>query len=407
MARAFLVVLDSVGCGGAADAADFGDAGADTIGHIADACMAGRADQEGLRQGPLHVPHLDALGLGHACLISSGRVPPGLSADRAPTGLATAARETSPGKDTPSGHWELAGAPLARRLHVFPDSRPSLPGDLSAKIIRMAGIPGLLGDRHADGVGIIDEFGEEHLATGKPIVYTSTDSVIQFAAHEERFGLGRLYDLCALTRKLADPLGVGRVIARPFMGTSRETFRRTPNRKDFPIPAPAGNLLDRAAEAGRTTVTLGKIGDIFGHRATGREIKGRNNDAIVDALLVALDTLEDGGLVFANLVDFDTDFGHRRDVAGYAAALENFDRRLPRILARLRPDDLLVITADHGNDPTEPGANHTRENVPVLCVGAGLSRETRPLRNTFADVGQSIAAHLRLMPVASGTNMFA
>lgn len=404
MARAFLVVLDSVGCGGAADATAFGDAGADTVGHIAEACAAGGADRAGLRRGPLHLPHLEALGLGHACLISTGRVAPGLSVDRAPLGLATAAREISHGKDTPSGHWELAGAPLAGRLHVFPDRRPSLPASLSADIVRAAKIPGLLGDKHADGIGIIDEYGEAHLATGKPIVYTSTNSVVQFAAHEERFGLARLYDLCALTRKLVNPLGVGRVIARPFIGTSRDTFRRTPNRKDFPIPAPAGNLLDRVAEAGRGAVTLGKIGDIFGHRATGCEIKGRDNDAIIDALLAALDTLADGGLVFANLVDFDTDFGHRRDVAGYAAALEAFDRRLPHVLERLRPDDLFVITADHGNDPTAPGTNHTRENVPVLCAGAGLAGRTQPLRETFADVGQSIAAHLRLAPVARGAS---
>lgn len=402
MARAFLVVLDSVGCGGARDAAAFGDAGADTIGHIAEACAAGRADRSGLRAGPLHVPHLDALGLGHACLISTGRVPSGLSVDRPPRGLATAAREISPGKDTPSGHWELAGAPLLNTLHVFPDTQPSLPPDLSAGIVRAASLPGLLGDKHADGIGIIDEFGEAHVASGKPIVYTSTDSVVQFAAHEEHFGLARLYDLCGVARKLVDPLGIGRVIARPFVGASRETFRRTANRKDFPIPAPPGNLLDRAAEAGRDVISLGKIGDIFGHRATGREIKGRDNDAIVDALLDTLDALDDGGLVLANLVDFDTEFGHRRDVAGYAACLEAFDRRLPDILARLRRDDLLVITADHGNDPTAPGANHTRENVPVLCLGAGLSGETRPLRETFADVGQSVAAHLRLPAVAGG-----
>ncbi len=402
MARAFLVVLDSVGCGGAHDAAAFGDAGADTVGHITQACAAGRADRAGLRVGPLDVPNLDALGLGHACLISTGRVPPGLSTDRPPRGLATAARERSPGKDTPSGHWELAGAPLLRPLHVFPDRQPSLPPDLSTAIVRAAKLPGLLGDKHADGIGIIDEFGETHLSTGKPIVYTSTDSVVQFAAHEEHFGLARLYDLCGIARKLVDPIGVGRVIARPFIGASRETFRRTANRKDFPIPAPSGNLLDRAAEAGRDIVSLGKIGDIFGHRATGREIKGRDNDAIVDALLDALDTLDDGGLALANLVDFDTDFGHRRDVAGYAACLEAFDRRLPEIFARLRPDDLLIFTADHGNDPTAPGANHTRENVPVLCLGAGLSGETRRLCETFADVGQSIAEHLGVAAVASG-----
>ena len=406
MPRAFLIVLDSVGCGGAPDAAAFGDAGADTVGHIAAACAAGAADRAGLRAGPLAVPTLDALGLGHACLVSTGVLPPGFSR-MPPRGTATAAREISRGKDTPSGHWELAGAPFTGQMHVFPDKQPSLPPDLSMAIIAAAKLPGLLGDKHADGIGVIAEYGEAHCATGKPIVYTSVDSVVQFAAHEDLFGLDRLYGLCEVVRTLVDPLGVGRVIARPFVGASRETFRRTAHRKDFPIPPPRGNLLDRAHEAGRTAVTLGKVGDIFGHRATGREIKATGNDGIVDLLLATLGTLPDGGLCLANLVDFDTDFGHRRDVAGYAAALETFDARLPSILARLKPDDLLAITADHGNDPTAPGANHTRENVPVLCVGPGLSGQVLPLRDTFADVGQSIATHLRLAPVLCGRSFLA
>ena len=402
MPRAFLIVLDSVGCGGAPDAAAFGDAGADTLGHIAQACAAGAADRAGVRTGSLIVPHLDALGLGHACLAATGVLPPGLS--RAPPrGLATAAREVSHGKDTPSGHWELAGAPFTGRLHVFPDTRPSLPPDLFAAIVREAQLPGLLGDKHADGIGIIAECGEAHCATGKPIVYTSADSVVQFAAHEDTFGLDRLYDLCRVVRTLVDPLSVGRVIARPFVGTSRETFRRTANRKDLPIPPPAGNVLDRAAEAGRAIVTLGKIGDIFGHRATGRERKAGSNDGIVALLLETLASLDDGGLCVANLVDFDTEFGHRRDVAGYAAALEAFDRRLPAILAAMRPDDLVVITADHGNDPTAPGANHTREAVPVLCVGPGLRGRVLAVRETFADVGQTIARHLDVHAVPCGT----
>ncbi len=402
MPRAFLVVLDSVGCGGAPDAARFGDEGADTVGHIAEACAADRA---GLRARLLRVPNLDALGLGHACHLSTGRVPPGLSIVKPPTGLATATQEISSGKDTPSGHWELAGAPFLGALHIFPDTRPSLPPELSAALICEAGLPGILGDKHADGIGIIDAFGEAHCATGKPIVYTSVDSVLQIAAHEDIFGLERLYDLCRVARRLVDPFGVGRVIARPFIGSSRETFRRTANRKDFPIPPPQDNLLDRAVEAGRAVVTLGKIADIFGHRATGQELKGANNDAIVDLLIKTLDKLPDGGLCVANLVDFDTDFGHRRDVAGYAACLEAFDRRLPEILSSVRSDDLLVITADHGNDPTFRGSNHTRENVPVLCVGRGLSGKVVPLRKTFADVGQTIAAHLSLRPVPCGVSL--
>jgi phosphopentomutase len=407
MARAFLIVLDSVGCGGAQDAEAFGDAGADTTGHIAQACAEGRADRAGLRGGALRLPHLDALGLGHACLLSTGRVPPGLSASHPPRAIASCARETSRGKDTPAGHWEIAGAPFPGALHVFPDTRPAFPRDLVAALIREGGLPGVLGDCHAEGIGIIDEWGEAHLRTGAPIVYTSADSVLQIAAHEETFGLERLYSLCALARRLVDPLGVGRVIARPFVGTSRENFRRTAHRRDFPIPPPPGNLLDRAAEAGRAIVTLGKIGDIFAHRATGREIKGDNNDALVAALLATIRTLSDGGVAFANLVDFDTDFGHRRDVAGYAACLERFDAQVPVLEAALRPGDLAIITADHGNDPTAPGASHTRENVPVLCFGPEVAGRIVPIRGTFADIGQSVAAHLGLAPTVSGESFLA
>ena len=403
MPRLFLVVLDSVGCGGALDAAQFGDAGADTLGHIARACADRRADRPGLRAGPLRLPHLDALGLGVACQLSTGHVPPGLSANP-PRAIATCAREQSSGKDTPSGHWEMAGGPHKRALHLFPDTHPAFPPDLVAAIIREGHLPGILGDCHGEGIGVIDTFGEAHLETGAPILYTSADSVLQIAAHEERFGLARLYDLCAIVRKLVDPLDVGRVIARPFTGTSRATFRRTANRTDFPIPAPHGNLLDRAAEAGRDVVTLGKVGDIFGHRATGREIKGRDNDALIISLVETIAHLGDGGLAFANLVDFDTEFGHRRDVAGYAAALERFDAHVPALLAALKPGDLLIVTADHGNDPTMPGASHTRENVPVLCFGPELAGRIVPMRETFADIGQTGAAHLKLRPVATGTN---
>lgn len=402
MARAILLVLDSLGCGGAPDAADFDDAGADTIGHIAEACARGDANREGLRKGALRLPHLDELGLGSACAASTGRVPPGLSRTIAPHAIHGCAREISSGKDTPSGHWEMAGAPLSGRLGTFPDARPCFPAKLVEALVRDARLPGILGDRHAPGVAIIEELGEEHLRTGKPIVYTSVDSVLQIAAHENAFGLERLYETCRIARKIVDRWNVGRVIARPFVGTGRADFARTPNRKDFAIPPPPGNLLDRACEAGRDVLSLGKIGDIFRHRATGHEIKGASNDELIDALLARWPAMPDGALAFVNLVDFDTDHGHRRDVAGYAAALEAFDARLPSLLARLRPDDLLLISADHGNDPTWRGTDHTRENAPIVGLVVGRQGANVGRRATFADIGQTIARHLGLRPVARG-----
>ncbi|MCB1545141.1 MAG: phosphopentomutase [Rhodoblastus sp.] len=402
MPRAILLVLDSLGCGGAPDAADFGDAGADTLGHIAEACAAAAADRAGLRAGPLKTPNLDALGLGRACEVSTGRLPPGLSRHVAPHAIHGCAHEISSGKDTPSGHWEMAGAPLAGRLGTFPDTRPCFPPDLVAALVREAHLPGILGDRHAPGVALIEELGEEHLRTGKPIVYTSVDSVLQIAAHEEAFGLERLYATCRIARGIADRWNVGRVIARPFVGTSRADFKRTPNRKDFAIPPPPGNLLDRAEEAGRAVLSLGKIGDIFRHRATGREIKGADNDVLVEALIAEWPAQPDGALALVNLVDFDTDHGHRRDVAGYAAALEAFDARLPSILQALRKDDMLLISADHGNDPTWRGTDHTRENAPILGLIVGRRGADVGRRASFADIGQTIARHLGLSPVATG-----
>ncbi len=395
--RAFLIVLDSVGCGHAPDAAAFGDEGADTLGHIAAACAAGQADRAGLRQGPLKLPHLTALGLGHACAVAAGRLPAGL-----PGGLYGSAVEVSPGKDTPSGHWEIAGTPVPFAWGHFPDTRPCFPQDLTAAIVREGRLPGILGDRHASGTAIIEELGPEHLATGKPILYGSVDSVLQIAAHEESFGLERLYELCRLARKLVDPLNIGRVIARPFVGSAADGFRRTANRKDFAIPPPAGTLLDRAAEAGRRIVSLGKIGDIFAHRNTGAEVKAAGNMALFDRLLEQAASLAEGGLLFANFVDFDSEFGHRRDVAGYAACLEDFDRRLPAFEVLLRPGDLAVITADHGNDPTFKGTDHTREQVPILAFGPGLPPRAIGRRPSLADIGQSVAAHLGLAPLPAG-----
>jgi phosphopentomutase len=405
MPRALLIVLDSVGIGGASDAGAYDDEGADTVGHIAEACARGAGDQEGLREGPLAVPFLSALGLGLACEASTGRVPPGLAApgeDSPRVGGAWGyGVETSKGKDTPSGHWEIMGVPVDFDWGYFPTTIPAFPDELTEAIIREADLPGILGNRHASGIVIIEEEGAEHMRTGKPILYTSVDSVLQIAAHEETFGLERLYDLCIIARRLCDPYRIGRVIARPFRGSAEEGFVRTANRKDFATPPPSDTLLDILAKAGRPVITVGKIGDIFAHRGTGEEIKPHGNEACLTAALEAMAQLPDGGLVFVNLVDFDTEFGHRRDVPGYAAALEAFDLRIPEILQVLRPGDLVVITADHGNDPTWRGTDHSRENAPILCFGPGIQPRELGRRESLADIGATLADHLGVpRPVA-------
>lgn len=403
MSRVLLIVLDSVGIGGAPDAAHYGDAGSDTLGHIAEACAAGTGDRAGLRTGSLRLPHLAALGLGLAAEGATGRIPPGLTPKGAIEAAYGHAIETAAGKDTPSGHWEIAGCPMLEDWGHFPDTRPAFPAALTDSLIAEASLPGILGDRHAAGTAIVDLFGPEHVRTGKPICYTSADSVFQIAAHEESFGVAKLYEVCRIARDLCDPYRVGRVIARPFLGSEAEGFRRTGNRKDFSVAPPSETLLDRLSEAGRSVVSIGKIGDIFAHRCTGREVKAIGNAACLDAALAAFEELPEGGLVFANLVDFDTEHGHRRDVPGYAAELEAFDARVPEIWQALTRGDLCIITADHGNDPTWHGTEHTREQVPILAFGPGIVPGPIGGRKSFADIGASVAAHLGIGALQAGT----
>ncbi len=391
MKRAFLVVMDSAGCGGAPDAHAFfneghPDTGANTLGHIAQACAEGRASEN--RSGPLHMPNLDALGLGAAIRLASGDPTPGL--DATPRGLWGAATEVSPGKDTPTGHWELAGVPLPWDWTYFPKTDPCFPDDLVAEVCRLAGTDGILGNRHASGTAIIDEDGARHLETGWPICYTSVDSVFQIAAHEGAFGLDRLLDLCRALAPTLHAMRVGRVIARPFTGTPG-AFTRTPNRRDFAMAPPAPTLCDRVQGAGRRVHAVGKIGDIFSMRGIDDVAKGTDADLMAHLARLA-GSAEDGSLTFANFVEFDSVYGHRRDVSGYASALEWFDARLGPILAALRPGDLMLFTADHGNDPTWRGTDHTRERVPVVAAGAagelGLV--------AFTEVGALIERHLGL-----------
>jgi phosphopentomutase len=406
MARAFLFVLDSFGVGGAADAERYGDEGANTFAHITEACAEGRADREGLRHGPLFVPNMAALGLGKAAERATGLGFASFGTDLLATAFHGAAQEISTGKDTPSGHWEIAALPVRFEWGYFPDTVPAFPAALTEAIVREGKVPGILGNCHASGTEIIERLGEEHIRTGKPICYTSVDSVLQIAAHEVHFGLERLLELCIVVRRLVDPLRVGRVIARPFVGETAATFERTYNRHDYAVPPPEPTLLDRVTERGSRVIAVGKIGDIFADRGITEVRKAAGNMAMFDQALGAMDDARDGDLVFANFVDFDTEFGHRRDVAGYAAALEAFDRRLPEALAKLRPGDLLILTADHGNDPTWRGTDHTRERVPVIGTGPGLTGGDIGVRPTFADIGETVGEHLGLAQGPHGTSFY-
>jgi phosphopentomutase len=393
MARAFLLVMDSFGIGGAADAAAFGDAGADTLGHIAERRLASGA--------ALRLPNLERLGLGAAAAASTGAFPAGFARRDGFGGAWGFAVERSRGKDTPSGHWEMAGLPVAFDWAYFPAATPSFPKALTDALIERAQLPGILGNRHASGTQIIEELGAEHLASLKPIVYTSADSVLQIAAHEEAFGLERLYELCRIARVIADEYRIGRVIARPFVGPPG-SFRRTYNRHDYAVPPHGSTLLDRLVERSRTVIGIGKIADIFAHRGISATIKAGDNESVHGATLAAAKDAPDGALIFANFNDFDSLFGHRRDVPGYAAALEAFDARLPAIEAALRPDDLAVLSADHGCDPTRRGSDHTREHVPVIAFGPGVTPRAIGRRESFADIGQTLAAHLGIAPLDHG-----
>ena len=390
--RAFLIVLDSVGCGGAPDAADFGDAGANTLGHIAQECAAGRAEQG--RSGPLHLPTLDALGLGRAVELASGMRAPGLGAKglgAEPQGMWGAATEVSKGKDTPSGHWELAGVPVPWDWHYFPRRLPAFEPELVRRVSELAGTDGILGNCHAAGIPIMHDLGAEHLRTGWPICYTSADSVFQIAAHEEAFGLERLYRLCADLAPLLHYMRVGRVIARPFTGSEATGFARTGNRRDHAVAPPAPTLCDWVQRAGQRVHAVGKVGDIFSGKGIDLVHKGRDDEALFEHMMRLMDQAEGGSLTFCNLVEFDSLYGHTRDVSGYARALERFDRWLAGFLDGLRPGDLAIITADHGNDPTAPGTDHTRERVPVLVHGRGAGEIGQC---GFVDVAASVAAHL-------------
>lgn len=401
MARAFILLFDSFGVGASSDAGEYGDTGADTLRHIAEYCAMGKADKDGIRQGPLRLPNLTRLGLNGAAIASQGIPVPGLAHDIQIEAAYGCAAENSKGKDTPSGHWEIAGVPVMFDWGYFPPEFPSFPPALLSEFIARAKVPGILGNRHASGTEIIEELGDEHVRTGMPIVYTSADSVFQIAAHEESFGLERLYEVCLIARDLVDEYNIGRVIARPFKGVSG-AYQRTGNRRDYSIPPPEPTLLDKIVAAKGDVISIGKVADIYAHCGITKKVKGDGNSALFDALLVETKIAPEHSLVFVNFVDFDMLYGHRRDVVGYAKALEDLDARLPEFEKLLRAGDLAVITADHGCDPTWPGSDHTRENIPVLAFGPSAKWGSIGKRSTFADIGQTLAKHLGIPALSRG-----
>jgi len=388
MPRAFLYILDSFGIGGAGDAAAFDDEGANTLVHICDH-MA------------LEVPHMASLGLGLAAKGSSGRNP----LPEVPLiGQWGHASEVSKGRDTITGHWEIAGVPLQFDWGYLPRTVPAFPDEFIRELMKKCNLPGFLCLVHASGTEVIEDFGKEHIRTGKPIIYTSVDSVIQIAAHEQHFGLQRLYDVCQVARELSYPMNIGRVIARPFVGENPGSFQRTGRRKDYSVKPPSPTLLDQLTAVGRQVISVGKIGDIFAHSGTGEEIKVAGIDNLMDTTLAAMERLPDGGMVMTNFVDFDTEFGHRRDPIGYGKLLEHYDALLPEVFARLGDGDFLVLTADHGNDPTWNGTDHTREQIPIMTYMKGMVPGSFGHRRTFADIGQTVARHLGVGPLAAGTS---
>ena len=397
MGRAIIAVLDSFGVGATADAERFGDEGSDTFGHIA-------AERAKSADGAMQLPNLAKLGLYHAGRDSTGSFAAGADENVEIIGAYGFAEELSSGKDTPSGHWEIAGVPVLFDWGYFTGQENTFPPELLDKLIERAGLPGVIGNCHASGTTIIAELGEEHVRTGKPIVYTSADSVFQIACHEEAFGLDRLYELCDIARELVDDYNIGRVIARPFVGDDAASYVRTGNRRDLTTPPHADTLLDKLVADGGEVISVGKISDIYAHQGISKKIKATGNAALFDATLDALRDAADRSIVFTNFVDFDMLYGHRRDVSGYAAALEYFDQRLPELLELMQPDDVLVICADHGCDPTWHGSDHTREHIPVLVYGEKVPAGPLGKRESFADIGQSLASYFNLTPMEYGTS---
>lgn len=391
--RVVILMMDSFGIGGAEDAARFGDAGANTLGHIAAA------------RGGLKVPNMTALGLLKAAEASTG-LPVTAGEQDNPAILVPSKygfmKEISLGKDTSSGHWEMAGSPVQFEWGYFKPEYPSFPEELIKKICDEAGLPGILGNKAASGTAIIDELGEEHIQTGKPICYTSADSVFQIAAHEKHFGLDKLYNLCEIAFKHVAPYNIARVIARPFEGEKKGEFKRTKNRHDYSVKPPMPTVLDAIKDAGGEVISIGKISDIYAKQGITKAVKASGLEELWNVTLAEAKNAPDFSLVFTNFVDFDMTWGHRRDVEGYAQGLEYFDTRLPDLIVQMKEGDIAFITADHGCDPTYKGTDHTREHVPVIMFGPGVRPQYIGARETYADLGQTIADYFKLSPLKFG-----
>ncbi|UDG80594.1 Phosphopentomutase [Candidatus Hartigia pinicola] len=406
MKRIFIIVLDSLGIGGASDAYKFDDEGSNTLGHIAEVC--GRSEANKGRKGPLKLPNLMNLGLGKAAEESCGKCLVNFDYKTKIIGAYAYASELSSGKDTLSGHWEMVGVPVLFNWDYFINDTNSFPKDLLDIILKRAKLPGYLGNCHSSGVVILDQLGEEHIKTGKPILYTSADSVFQIACHEEKYGLDKLYAVCKITREELSKsnYNIARVIARPFIGDQVGRFKRTGNRHDFSVKPTEITILQKLVEEKQgEVVSIGKITDIYADVGITKKIKATGINALCDASAKEMKIAGDKTIVFTNFVDFDSVYGHSRDVSGYAAALELFDRRFPELLSLVKENDLLIITADHGCDPTWKGTDHTREHIPILLYGSKVKPGSLGHRETFSDIGQTIAKYFDLSPMKYGKSM--
>ncbi|MDN3651191.1 phosphopentomutase [Thalassotalea ponticola] len=398
MARALILVVDGFGLGAAPDAEDFGDVGANTFANLA----AEFYQQSGRK---LNLPTLSKLGLINAAT-AAGKQAPAVTGEAPSTGAYGYAAEISSGKDTPSGHWEMMGVPVLFDWGYFTDKTNSFSAELLEQIYQRTGINAILGNCHASGTNIINELGEQHMKTGVPICYTSADSVFQVAAHEETFGLDNLLTYCQQVREVLDEmqLNIGRVIARPFVGSSPDDFQRTGNRRDYSILPPAPTVLDNIVEAGGKVVSVGKIADIFAHQGISEKFKATGLEDLVNTSIEQLKSQPEGSLIFTNLVNFDQDYGHRRDPVGYGKALEYLDSRLNEIGVELKDDDYVFLTADHGCDPTWHGSDHTREYVPVMVYKRNMPSIDLGERDTFADIGATIAELFEVKAPEYGTS---
>jgi len=396
MARAIVLVLDSFGIGHAPDAEKFGDVGANTFLHLAEYYYQ-------QQHRAIHLPHLAELGLINACE-QAGKCTLPHQGHPATKGAYGYAAEISTGKDTPSGHWEMMGVPVLFEWTYFQDKQHSFSTELQAKIAKTTGIDGMLGNCHASGTDIIARLGEQHISSGLPICYTSADSVFQVAAHEQHFGLENLYRYCEQVRVALGDLNIGRVIARPFVGETAEDFERTGNRRDYSVLPPEPTVLDKLFASNGTVISVGKIADIFAHQGISIKTKATGIDALLDATISHIQTAADRSLIFTNLVNFDQDYGHRRDALGYAQALEQFDVRLPELYQQMQDDDYLFLIADHGCDPTWQGNDHTREYVPILAYHHHIQSVDLGERSTFADLGQTLTELFELEPMRFGSS---